>query len=244
MRADHHHHVATVDHRRRLDGAELGDILGEALQQAVTLLGTRLLATAEQDHGLHLVACLQEAFGALALGLVVVGVDLETETNLLEDGIRLVATRFFDLLGLFIFEFAVVHNFDDRRLGVGSDLDQVQVSFLRKAQCVFDADNADLFSCWSNEADLGNTNPVVRSGIADAISFRRVLPLGIFRHERGELHGNAATHPDCLPDACAHVRRGATDPANLESRSAGGISPLRFRGSGLGARIRLAEDRS
>src|SRR6187399_1296849 len=78
-RADHHDHVATVDRRGGLDGAKLCDILSEALEKTHTLLRTGLLPAAEEDHGLHLVAGLKEAFGPLALGFVVVLIDLEAE---------------------------------------------------------------------------------------------------------------------------------------------------------------------
>ena len=107
QRADDHDHVASVDGRGRLDGAELRNIFGKSLQQTHALLGTRLLAAAEQDHGFDLVAGLQEALGALALGLVVVRVDLQAETNLFEDRVRLVAPGLFGLLRRFVLELAV-----------------------------------------------------------------------------------------------------------------------------------------
>src|SRR5690606_22120959 len=84
---DDHDHVAAIDRGVRLDDAELGHVLRELAQQTHTLLGARLLATAEQDHGLDLVAGLQEALGALELGRVVVRLDLQAETHLLEDGV-------------------------------------------------------------------------------------------------------------------------------------------------------------
>ena len=92
---DDHDHVAAVDRGVVLDRAELRHVLRETLQEAHAHLGARLLAPSEEDHGLDLVAGLQEADGALHLGLVVVLVDLEAEPNLLEDRVRLVAPGLF-----------------------------------------------------------------------------------------------------------------------------------------------------
>src|SRR5690606_6830908 len=166
--SDDHHHVATVDGRGGLDSAELGDVLREPLQQAHALLGAGLLAPAEQDHRLDLVTRGEEALGALALRLVVVLVDLQAEPHLLEDGVRLVAPRFLELLGLFVLELAVVHDLDHGGLGVGRHLDQIQIGLLRETQSVLDADDTDLFSTRAHEADLGDADAVVGSGIADA----------------------------------------------------------------------------
>src|SRR5690606_19194229 len=88
---DDHGHVASVLAGRRLDGAELRDVLREALQQPHAHLRAGLLATAEHDHDLDLVAALEEALDVTLLGLVVVRIDLQAETDLLEHRVRLVA---------------------------------------------------------------------------------------------------------------------------------------------------------
>jgi len=143
-------------------------VLGELAEQTHTLLGARLLAASEQDHGLHLVAGLEEALSALALGLVVVGLDLQTEADLLEDRVRLIAPRFLGLLGSFVLVLPVVHDLDHGRLRVGSHLDQIEIGFLSQAQRHLDADDADLLSCGTHEADLGDADAVIGAGIADA----------------------------------------------------------------------------
>src|SRR6218665_2051086 len=79
QRCDDHHHVATIDRGSVLNDAALRDILSKALQETNTRLGARLLAAAEQDHGLDLVALFEKANGALCLGLVVVFIDLEAK---------------------------------------------------------------------------------------------------------------------------------------------------------------------
>src|SRR5699024_10220604 len=77
VRPEDHHHVAAVLPRMGLDEAVLGDILGHAAQQLHAALGTGLLASAEADDDLDLVAAVKELLNIAALGLIVVGVDLQ-----------------------------------------------------------------------------------------------------------------------------------------------------------------------
>ena len=168
QRADHHDHVAAVNHRSRLDATEFGHVLREALEETHTLLGTRLLATAEQDHCFDLVAALQEALGTLALGLVVVHVDLQSKTHFFEDGVGLVALGFFRLLRGFVLELAEIHNLGDGRLGIGSNLNQIQVCLLGKTNGVFNAHYTDLLAVGANKSDLRHADSVIGTGIADA----------------------------------------------------------------------------
>ena len=61
------------------------DVLGEPLQQPEAQLGPGLLAAAEHDRDLDLVALLEEPDDVTLLGLVVVRVDLRPELHLLDD---------------------------------------------------------------------------------------------------------------------------------------------------------------
>ena len=182
---------------------------------------------------LTLSPALQEALGALALGLVVVLVDLETETNLFEDRVRLVAPGFLRLLRGFVLELAEVHDLGDGRLGVGSNLNQIEVGLLRKAQGVFDADDADLLAVGANKADLRDADTVIGTGIADAllliISFSAangatdVAP----GRERGITHrlSRLSPHSGTAPLTTVFARitttratAGCQQPGNLEKR--------------------------
>jgi hypothetical protein len=95
-------------------------------------------------------------------------VDLETEPHLFEDGVGLVALGLFRLLRGFVLELAEVHDLRDGRLGVGSNLNQIQVGRLGKAKGLLDADDTDLLALWANETYLRDADSVIRSGIADA----------------------------------------------------------------------------
>src|SRR3712207_6692592 len=99
VRGDHHDHVPAVLLRVGLDDAELGDVGGQPLEEAVTHLRARLLATAEHHGDLDLVAAPEEALDVALLRLVVVRVDLEAQPHLLDDGERLVPPRLARLLG-------------------------------------------------------------------------------------------------------------------------------------------------
>jgi hypothetical protein len=76
---------------------------------------------------------------------------------------------------------------------------------LRQAQRVLDADDADLLTIGSDETDLGNPDPVVGTGIADAcllcawvergsMSRKRALLRGTKEDATGNAHG-AHQHP-------------------------------------------------
>ena len=58
------------------------------------------------------------------------------------------------LLSGLVLELAVVHDLADRRSGVRSDLDQVEVGLSGDAQGVFDAHDSDLFTAGSDEIGL------------------------------------------------------------------------------------------
>jgi len=153
-----------------LDEPELVHVLGESLEKPEAELGPVLLTTAEHDRDLHLVALLQEADDVALLGLVVVGVDLGTKLHLLDDHVRLVATRLASLLGVLVLELAVVHELADRRSRGRCDLDQVEVGLLRESQGVVDADDADGLAVRAHETDLGNPDPVVDAQLRADVS--------------------------------------------------------------------------
>ncbi len=92
VRADHHDHVPAVLLGLRLNEAKFLDVAGEPLQQLVAEFGPRLLATAEHDRHLDLVACLEEPLDVALLGPVVVRVDLRPDLDFLDDRLSLVLT--------------------------------------------------------------------------------------------------------------------------------------------------------
>jgi len=94
-------------------------------------------------------------------------VDLEAEPHLFEDGVRLVAPGLLGLLRSLVLELAVVHDLRDRRLGIGRDLDQVEIRLLRESDGDLDLDDADLLSAGADESNFGDADTVIRTGFAD-----------------------------------------------------------------------------
>src|SRR5579872_2491588 len=90
VRSDHHDHVPPVLLGQGLDEAEFLDVRRQALKQAAAEFWPRLLAPAEHDRHLDLVAGLEEPLDMAPLGAVVMRVDLRPELDLLDDRLRLV----------------------------------------------------------------------------------------------------------------------------------------------------------
>ena len=134
-------------------------------------------------------------------------INLQPKAHLFEDGVRLIAARFFRLLSGFVLELAEIHDLGDGRLGIGSYLNQIQVCLLGKTKGVFDAHHADLLAGGANESDFGDANSVIGSGIADAgllgeiisgARYRRV-PTAVewrgSRSRRGRAHRRSSMRP-------------------------------------------------
>ncbi|GAT74822.1 hypothetical protein MHM582_3330 [Microbacterium sp. HM58-2] len=152
--------------------------------------------------------------------------DLQTEANLLEDRVRLVATGFLRLLGSLVLELAVVHDLDHGRLRVGCHLDEVEVGLLRKAQRRLDADDADLLTRGADEADLGDADALIGAGIADAELLRRwdsatrMLSASRAKSESSPPAGiqTPASHPAYRTRLYDAIRRSAR-PGSLERQA-------------------------
>ena len=97
------------------------------------------------------------------LHLEVVGIDLETETDLLDFGSALISARFTGLDLLVVLVLAVINELGHRRLRVRCHLDEIEVRFLRQVQRNRGRDDADLFAVRTNQAHLGDANLVVNA---------------------------------------------------------------------------------
>ena len=140
----HHRHVAPFLHRALLDDAELGELLGEPVEDRGAALGVGDLAAAEHDRDLDLVLVAQEALDVVLLGVVVVLGDLRAELDLAHGDLLLVLARLLDLLGLLVLVLGVVEHAAHRRARLGSDLDEVEVALLGEDERVGCLQHADL----------------------------------------------------------------------------------------------------
>src|SRR5436190_13844155 len=82
-RPEHHHHVAPILQRRRLDLADLLHVLRQPHQEVAATFRVVLLPPAEHDRDLDLCALVEEALDMALLGVVVVDPDLRPELDLL-----------------------------------------------------------------------------------------------------------------------------------------------------------------
>src|SRR3954452_1145906 len=123
-RAQHHHHVATVEKRLRLDLPDLLHVLGESEEEVPATLRMGRLATAEHDRHLDLRALVQEPLYVTLLGVVVVNTDLRTKLYLLDLDLALMFPSLLPLLLLLVPVLAVVHDLRDRRGRPGGPLAQ------------------------------------------------------------------------------------------------------------------------
>lgn len=106
---------------------------------------------------------------------VVVVIDLEAEPDFFQSHVGLILPSFTSLLGRFIFELAVVHEFDNRWLGLRRNLYKVQIGRASKVECLPDGDNSNLFSVWSDESNLWNSNAIVNTRLADVLLLLKMI---------------------------------------------------------------------
>jgi len=161
MRPDHHDHVPAVLLRLGLDETQFLDVAGEPLQELVAKLRPGLLASAEHDRHLDLVALPEEPLDMAPLGAVVMRVDLRPDLDLLDDRLRLVLARFPGLERRLILELAEVHELRDRRPSGRRDLHEVQVRLLRQTERISDGDDPDLLSGRAYESNFWYPDTVV-----------------------------------------------------------------------------------
>src|SRR5918992_3362243 len=82
---EHSRHVATINLRVDLDLGDLGNILGQSIEQSLSELHVSHLSASEHDRDLDLRSLTEETDHMALLGLVIVAVDLRTHLDLLHD---------------------------------------------------------------------------------------------------------------------------------------------------------------
>src|SRR5215831_13052616 len=161
----HHHHVASVEERLRLDLPDVLDVVGQAHQQVASALGMRRLAAPEHDRHLDLGALVQKALDVSLLGLVVVLADLRSELDLLDVDLGLVLPRELGLLLLLVAVLPVVHDPGDRRICLRCDLDQVEALVEGVLHRLARRLDAELRAVLVDQPDLRRPDVVVDPGL-------------------------------------------------------------------------------
>ena len=149
-----HEHLAAFELGLLFHRAAICAQFREAMEQILTERRMRNLTAAETDRNLDLVAVLEEAAGVLYLGVQVADVDVGGQANLFDLHDALILARFLFALGLLETEFAVVHDFADRRLGLRGDLDQIHALFHGGFLRFLDGDDTELLAVVVNQTDF------------------------------------------------------------------------------------------
>ena len=122
------------------------------------------LAAAEPQRHLHLVAVLEEADHVAHLDIVVMGVGVRAELDLLDlDDLLLLPRLAFALLR-FVLELAEVHDLADRRRGVGGDLDEVEAGIFGHPEAAVGGHDADVLAVCSDEPYFVGPDAIVYTG--------------------------------------------------------------------------------
>src|SRR5688572_28003830 len=142
--------------RLDLHRADLGQLVDEPLEDAPPDLGMGVLAAAEEDGRLDLVAFAEEPLDVLLLELIVVLVDLRPELDLLDEDHLLVPFRFAAALLLLVLVLAEVHDPANRRHRRRRDLDEVEPLLAGDGERLRRRHDAELLAGVVDDADFAN----------------------------------------------------------------------------------------
>jgi len=174
--AEQHHHVPTVEERRRLDRADLLDLFGETKQQVTSALRVQILAPPEHDRDLDLRALVEEAHDVALLGLVVLRRDLRPELDLLDLNLGLVLARELGLLLLLVSVLPVVHDPGDRRTGLRRHFHQIEVLSVGVVERIGRGLDPHLRAVFVDQPHLRHTNSLVHPRLGFGCGLRTDEP--------------------------------------------------------------------
>lgn len=133
---------------------------------------------------------------------VVVRVDFQPKSDLLEDRVRLVLARFTVLDRGLVLKLPEIHELTDRRPGLRRDLDEVEIGLLGETQRVFNPDDADLLPVRADQPHLWDADTVVNPGLADVVLLHAVTKTTGTQEkapERGRAGASIRPHGKQLP---------------------------------------------
>src|SRR3954471_3370282 len=160
-RRENHDHLPPFEARLHLDLGHFRCVFLDAIEKLRAEFLMRHLATAEAQRHLDLVALLEESLHRAQFYLVIMIVDHGPVLQLLDLDDLLLFARLGGFLLFLIFVFAVVEDLDDRRRGVGRDLDQVDSGFLRGGKRVRNGHGAFVGAVSVDQMDFADANLLV-----------------------------------------------------------------------------------
>lgn len=166
-------HVATLHLWLLLNRSVGFEVFGETLEHGQALLRMGHLTTTEHNRDLDACALLEEAHDVALFGLVVARVNLGAELHLLDLDLGLVFLSGLGLHSLLVLVLTKVHDFANRRLSVGANLDKIKTLLISDTLCVAHAKNTQLGTVNANQAAGTGGNLLVNA---------RTIRLGYVKH--------------------------------------------------------------
>lgn len=122
-----------------------------ALQKRQTQLLVRHLATAKTQSDFAFVAIFQKRRQIADLDVVVAIIRTGTELDFLHPDDMLLQLRCMRFLGLLVLELAIIHDLAHRRLGLWSDLDEIDFKFFGFGEGLANRDDTNLLVIRANQ---------------------------------------------------------------------------------------------
>lgn len=153
-RRQHHDHLSAFHFGHGFDLAKFGKVVTHPLQHTHAKFLVGHFAAPESQGNLCFVTFFDETTQVAQLDLVVALVGTRTKLDFLDLNDFLLGARLLLALLLLVLELAVVHQATDGGFGMRCNFYQIDFIFFRKLNGVYQRDNAELFSVYSNKSHL------------------------------------------------------------------------------------------
>src|SRR3954447_14883402 len=161
-------HLVSFHSWPRFNFTDIHEVLLQSLQYSRTQLTVRHLAPAKPDRRFDFVAFLEPLARMLHAILVVVIVRSRSKLHFFDRDRYLFLLRLVCLLLRFVLVLSEIDDATNRRIGVRSDLDEVQPLFPGGAHGIAYVHHAQLFSFLTNHAHLRHADSLVDTNRRDA----------------------------------------------------------------------------
>lgn len=136
-----------------LDDAGIRELLRDFGQYSMAEFRVSDLSSSEEETDFDFVALFEELPSPLEFDVEIMLADFESEPDLLDLNLALIALVAGLSLCLLVAVFAPVENFYHRRLSAGGDFSKIKTRFVRSIECFLQGYYPQLFSISTYEAD-------------------------------------------------------------------------------------------
>ncbi len=150
----HHQHRPAFHSRFLFDDRHVLQVAGNLRQHLAANLRVSDLAASDQDTDFHLRAFREEPASLFDFETGVIIVGLGAEANLFDFDGLLSPARLTLALGLLVNKLTVIEQPADGRVGIGRDLDQVEVTLAGETECLARRENAQLLTRLVDQPDF------------------------------------------------------------------------------------------